>query len=431
VLLLAFCWAGWVALPAQPQAPPVQQSTSFADTLRHSQGKELHIFYIHGIGSDGPDDFDSLALRKSLCKFLKDCTTEAGTAIGEWDYANHDEFAPDAQAPDLHFIDEPVWKNQEEWRAAAPYSIHFQLVRRGGSTLYVDELNWWPLTFSLKCRQIIASEADLVGPNKVRIPVCSRRQPNAEVPLRFKSYDWIDKDAAARLLKKPSHGARLNRDLKSGLMDWGFSDAVMLLGPLRPYVLSGIRQLILKSLSDSAASKALAPDERPRNEEFVIVSHSLGSYLMFAALDAHLSQLQTSEINPSDKSFDQILARTSFVFFFANQLRILQLAGLDGPSDRNLSTHLEAWGKTRCDYLKTIDPSHQCQLPRITALNDPSDLLTWTVPSLSSVEVENYSVKNSAHWFWLIENPTPAHNRYANQRRGIQKMLEEHPQNSR
>jgi hypothetical protein len=50
-------------------------------------------------------------------------------------------------------MDEQVWKSADEWRAAAPYAIHFQLSRANGQKLYVDELNWWPLTFSLKCRQ--------------------------------------------------------------------------------------------------------------------------------------------------------------------------------------------------------------------------------------------------------------------------------------
>src|SRR5439155_22576576 len=61
---------------------------------------------------------------------------------------------------------ERVWKSADEWRAAAPYAIHFQLTRANGQNLYVDELNGWPLTFSLKCRQIIASDASFVAPAK-------------------------------------------------------------------------------------------------------------------------------------------------------------------------------------------------------------------------------------------------------------------------
>jgi hypothetical protein len=351
----------------------------------------------------------------------------AGTPIGEWDYADQGQFQADAIVPELEYMDEPVWKSADEWRAAAPYAIHFQLTRANGQNLYVDELNWWPLTFSLKCRQIIASDASFVAPSKARIKTCSRLEPNPVVPQRFKSYDWITPEEAARMAHFPAKGARANRALKTGLMDWGFSDAVLALGPLRLYVLDGIRQLILKSLEDSRAAGVSDPTCQPVDQEFIIVCHSLGSYLIFSALDINQTTIKTTTAQQSGNRFDQVLERTSMVFFFANQLRLLELASLDGPTDRNLATHLESWGKLRCDYLKSKPGASQgCRPPRITALNDPSDLLTWTVPNLPGVEVENYTVKNSTRWFWIIENPTKAHNSYARDKRAIREMLQSH-----
>jgi hypothetical protein len=112
------------------------------------------------------------------------------------------------------------------------------------------------------------------------------------------------------------------------------------------------------------------------------------------------------------------------VVFFANQLRLLELSSLDGPTERNIATHLQDWGKARCDYLKSLPEAPQeCKTPLIIALNDPSDLLTWTVPPLGDIHVVNYSVKNSTRWLWLIENPTKAHNNYATDKRAIKEML--------
>ena len=85
-----------VAQPASTSRP--QNSDSLGDSLRHPQGREIHIFYIHGIGSAGPDDNDSLPLRKSICDYLKDCTSVAGVPIGEWDYADQDQFRLDAHS---------------------------------------------------------------------------------------------------------------------------------------------------------------------------------------------------------------------------------------------------------------------------------------------------------------------------------------------
>jgi len=415
----AFC-------PAQtiPAAVSSQSPQSLGEELRHPEGKEIHIFYIHGIGSGGSEDRDSRTLRKSICDYLKDCTTPEGTPIGEWDYADRDEFQLDALVPSLEYIDEPVWKSQEEWHAAAPYAVHFQITRSSGPALYVDELNWWPLTFSLKCRQIIAADALLVAPSKTRINTCSTREPNASISQRFKSYDWIPTDEATRLRQLPARGARANRQLKSDLMDWAFSDAVMALGPLRTYVLDGIRQLILKSLADSTGASKADHGQPTSNQEFIVVSHSLGSYLIFSALDMDPSTGQTSAVEQSRNDLQEILKRTSLVVFFANQLRLLELAGLDGPSERNIATHLEDWGRVRCDYLKSLPNALQeCRPPRIVALNDPSDLLTWTVPALGHIHVENYSVRNSTHWLWLFENPASAHSNYATDKRAIKDML--------
>ena len=295
--------------PSLPQSasinPPPQKSDSLGDSLRHSEGKEIHIFYIHGIGSDGPNDYDSLALRRSICAYLRDCTSLAGTPIGEWDYADQGQFQPDATVPELEYMDERVWKSADEWRAAAPYAIHFQLTRANGQNLYVDELNWWPLTFSLKCRHIIASDASFVAPNKARIETCSRREPNLGVPQRFKSYDWITPEEAARMAHLPPKGARANRALKTGLMDWGFSDAVLALGPLRLYLLDGIRQLILKSQGDSRAAGVSDPTRQPVDQEFIIVCHSLGSYLIFSALDINQTTIKTTTVQQSGNRFDQ------------------------------------------------------------------------------------------------------------------------------
>jgi hypothetical protein len=373
-----------------------------------------------------------MELRKSICDYLKDCTTESGTPVGPWDYASLNQFAPGAPIPQLEYLGQPVWRNAEEWSAAAPYAIHFKIERTTGAALYVDELNWWPLTFSLKCRQIIKGDAPFVAPNKQRIETCSRREDAPGVPGRFKSYDWISPDDAKSLLKLPARGARANRGIKVDLMDWGFSDAVIALGPVRPYILSGIRQLILKSLTDSHPEEHALSALLPDNDEFVIVTHSLGSYLIFAALDTGDAAAPTStqtQISGADKDrFHQVLARTSMVYFFANQLRLLELASLDGPSDRNLISHLEVWGKLRCDHQKVqLGAPPECVQPRIIALSDPSDLLTWTVPDLQSVSVENLRVKNATRWFWLFENPTLAHNNYAKHKRAIRAILGTNP----
>jgi len=416
-----------------------KQTTSLGDSLHRADGKQLHIFYLHGIGSDGPGDHDSLALRRGICKFVKDCIIFAGERDGT-EYADQDEFALNTPPPPLKYLGQEIWKkdhlgdSSEEWNAAAPFVVHWKLARfskdskkKAPPTIYVDEINWWPLVFSLKCRQIIESDAELVGPSADRIKLCSALKRDVNEPGRFISYDWIPTEDAPRLLAFASRGALVNRKLKNGILDWGFSDAILALGPLRTYLMDGIRQLILKSV-------AISPDgirgglPTPRDDqEYMIVSHSLGSYLIFAALDIGPGTLKTLTVQNSGNAFEEILKRTSLVYFFANQLRLLELASLDGASDQNLVTHLEDWGRLRCEYLNPAAGTVQtCAYPQIIALNDPSDLLTWTVPPLAKVEVHNVAVKNTRHFLWLIASPTKAHDNYAQNKNAVGQMLKLH-----
>lgn len=425
---------GQTAQAAPAQTPTASQQakppTSLADALRRAGNKQLHIFYVHGIGSLGPNDYDSWALRKAICSFVKDCTTSAGELDEKpREYADQDEFSLTAQPPTLEYLGERVWRNSEEWRAAAPYVVHWKLERSApsaGQTIYVDEINWWPLVFSLKCRQIVRSDAELVGPSTDRIKVCSKLQHDPADPNRFISFDWIPTEEAPGLLNLVPRGALANRKLKNGVLDWGFSDAILALGPLRSYLLDGIRQLILKSVAISPSGTREVSTNYRADQEYVIVSHSLGSYLIFAALDINSALPKATDAEEAANPFGHILERTSLVYFFANQLRLLQLANLDGRSDdaNNLANHLELWGRLRCDYLKSqAGSTATCSRPQIVALNDPSDLLTWTVPKLSSVDVNNVVVKNARHWLWLFESPTKAHDNYATNKNAIGHML--------
>jgi len=128
-------------------------------------------------------------------------------------------------------------------------------------------------------------------------------------------------------------------------MDWAFSDAVMALGPLQTHALAGIRQFNHKSPADSTSPSRDDPGRLPANQEFVIVSHGLGSYLIFSALGMDQLTGKTATVEQTRNDLQEILKRTSLVVFFANELRLLELVGLDGPSERNIATHLADWGK--------------------------------------------------------------------------------------
>lgn len=414
-----------------PARPETQRVTSLGDSLKRSEFKQLHIFYVHGMAADGPGFSESKVLRNSICKRLKDCTSPEGRFDGR-EYADEDMFALNVTPPTLSYLGDPIWKSRksaspfEGWNASAPFVDHWKFVRRGGApTIYLDEINWWPLVISVKCRQIIAKDAELVGPSSTFINKCSSLEPDQHASGRFVSYSWIEEEDAAKLKALPPQGALLNRSVKNNVLDWGFTDAVLAVGPMRPYLLEGIRQLVLKSVNVGADGSRINVTGPLANQEFVIVAHSLGSFLIFSALDYRPADFDARATQSWRARFEQVLGQTSSVYFLANQLRLLELANLDVSAGANMINNLESWGRLRRQYLSTVTAAPPTDLnpPEIVAWSDPSDLLSWNVPDLSSVRVKNLTVRNATHWFWLIANPAAAHANYATSHRIIGDML--------
>jgi hypothetical protein len=412
----------------RPEAQPV---ASLADSLKRAD-TQLHIFYIHGMAEEGPGHSDSEDLRKSICKYLKDCTTSEGVLDGNREYADKGSFAIDAQSPQLSYLGQPIWTSRqggslsEGWNASAPFVDHWKLARSGAHvpSIYVDEINWWPLVFAIKCRQIVANDATLAGPSKTYIDKCASFKPDPTTPGRFLSYPWIEPTDAQKLKALRARAAPINRGLKSYVLDWGFTDAVLAMGQMQPYLVEGIRQVVGKSIDVAADGSRGETVERAPNQEFVIVAHSLGSYLILAALDIPESAAAAAT-QAQKQRLEYVLSRISTVYFFANQLRLLDLANLANGTGENMTKRLELWGEFRNRYLASQSPSTPSHLarPHIVAWSDPSDLLTWNVPELSTVVVENRAVKNSTHWLWVLERPALAHANYATNKNVIRVMV--------
>lgn len=426
-VLLSVARVSWSQSAPARQAQPGQ---SLAESLaRANRGEtQLNILYVHGIGINppsfkAPQDFQvSLEFRTNFCKQVS-CTTPAGEFIGR-NYADTDLFKSNAR-PTLQYLGSDVWKTNEDWNAAAPFVDHYKLVLMNGTTIYVHEINWWPLVLSAKCRQIIAPDASLVDLDKKHTAVCSA-PTQADVDGRYKSYSWISaNDIHARKPPWP-RGATLNRWLKHDLLDWSFADALLAVGPLRQYLVEGIRETVLDSY------------KADQKQEFIIVSHSLGSYLMFSAVDfqddsespasaqAGASSMASEQQNVPQvsatedwkKKFDDVLRGTSHAYFMANQLSLLELSNLEKSTNGSMITHLKAWGDLRAQIQQSA---------QIVAFSDPNDLLTWQVPNEgideSSITVTNLPAINVRRWLWVFANPLSAHIDYDQNKAVIHAMI--------
>jgi len=399
----------------------------------------VHILYIHGIGAE--EAGGSWNFQKHLCAVLKGCRLPKYPVPVSRDEAQDGPFAS-TTPPSYKYMGSEVWTD-ENWRASRPFVDHYVLRRDDGGPVVIDEINWWPLVFPLKCRNIILGEANLAGPDKELLDLCAAKndphKPNEQ------RYPWITPAQAKQAEALQSRGARFNRGVKNNLMDWGFSDPIMAVGPMRDLFRAAMLQLFAKSASFTPKGRGrddstLGSQGPYVDREFIVVSHSLGSFLVFSTLQdrvttSRCAALENAPAPPEndrtrpvseteDRATCYILERTSMLYFFANQIPLLYLATVVPPQSSgaaqagtaaDLSTQMQALQAVRQYFGKTEI--------HITAFSDPSDLLSWHFPPIAKTVVENCSVRNT-FWHWLIASPEGAHTNYAQNKEVLRIMMD-------
>jgi hypothetical protein len=472
----------FATLPACPQSP--SGTISIGDAVRttdaaaahagsiHTRGltpppakpQPIHILYMHGINQVGAGD--SSELRKAICRYLHECTV---SPLGRLYAAG--PFAPGAPPPPFVDMGAPVWPSAEDWSASAPFIDRYRIEGGGHVPIVLEEVNWWPIVYPVKCKWLVAHDAALTGPAKPQLNICAAApagtQPDPTHPGRFLQYQWIPSSQIAELSGIHRAATIGNRDLKNGLMDWGFADAVLALGPTQQILYAGIRELLVQSLQADGVD---LPNANPSDSgpEYFFITHSLGSYLALATLDSQWlgpqgDVLPAFAMTPQQKSAaDYFSAHTAGFFFLANQIELLELAHVapatpadsapcpvapynqPGSEPGSISTGSPAsseppaatptpsaaapsgtaapaavahWQCQRTQYLQ-LRSTPSAPTPQIVAWSDPNDLLSWNVPAIAGVHVVNISVRNAAFKIpSLLVSPTGAHANYAQNRK--------------
>ena len=169
-------------------------------------------------------------------------------------------------------------------------------------------------------------------------------------------------------------GVLVNRELKAGLVDWGLSDVLMAVGPLGGILRDGVRQLMAKS----AAFDPNAAEADPSG------SGGIGKYdwksqlsqRQYAGPGVHRRDAQPGQLSAlqyaqpgvrqrgwarslsaadaarktaEENAMRYIFERTSLMYFFANQLEMLEITNLESaPEPLNDCIEIaRAWRRLR------------------------------------------------------------------------------------
>jgi len=390
-----------LASPIAEAGPDRLADTRPLGDLIRTATKPVHILYVHGMMASGAGD--SVVFQQSLCRHV------TGLCIGGvLPTPTFRRLDLGAAPPTLTYLDLPIWK-AESWSAGAPFVERYRYPARPGlPEVIVDEINWWPLVFPLKCRALLLPEAELAAADRKRLNLCAALDA-AGRPLPAPYHAWITSAEIAAVLAKPSPiggAAWLNGLAKTNLMDWGLSDAVIALGPMRTY----LRQTI-----DEAFAYAEVDDAgQPADHDYVLVAASLGSFIVLDAWS-------------NDAGARRMLDRTAYVYLFANQFALLELARL-GHSAPNLAPAASAESASPMEALHRWSAAPRALgapvVRQVIAFSDPSDVLTFRVPALPGAKVVNVYDRNGFDFLGLAADPLAAHTGHAANNSVLDVMIE-------
>ena len=219
--------------------------------------------------------------------------------------------------------------------------------------------------------------------------------------------------------------AKLNKEIKLNVVNDGLSDAVLY---VKHYQESILNKSAVAALGEFITRKYDTGDEVSENEEVAFFSSSLGSIMLFDAINSYTYNyavkrnpvpaeaiLTEPSINPKlsaelrtlalgyDPNSDRIAAtikHTGLFVMFANQLPLLKLAEADWT--HAFKANAEIIRGTNGGYID------------IVVMSDPNDLLSYRLETVDSdnLKFHNIAPHNAGDLFGIFENPVRAHSGY-------------------
>jgi hypothetical protein len=347
--------------------------------------RPLHVLIVHGMGTPAPYNFEgfikSLADRFRLAQIAPPATEPQLPGCYPAAPAREALIHPAALVIPI--------KGVPAEASARLYTYDFGPGGNRPEKLRVSYLFWAPLTESIKC-ELAAKEKD------------AKDAPPGQAFANF-AKDFIDDKLADVVLYGGTYRESAMRpSLQAGLC----------------YVVGG------KPLPGGTCHHG------EYSERTVIITHSLGGYMMMDAIDDELRREKTGA--HAESAARTLLKNTQFIFMMANQLALLDLTTLDGyprrlgggRTEADVAQHFASrWGAIRLrSPVRPPEAGAQTTARQIVAFSDPNDILSWRLkrydlklpPSeWGSVKLTNVYLSNNEFSVPLIfSDPTTAHTGY-------------------
>jgi hypothetical protein len=209
--------------------------------------------------------------------------------------------------------------------------------------------------------------------------------------------------------------ASLNRRIKADLLNDGFGDAVLYLNDqFRPRIQAAVTNAIYNVLADGFAP----------GDQFIIVTHSLGSKLTFDCLNLLAQQFARSD-NSEAAALTNLAVRTTYLIMLANQVPLLSLGETNAPveSKEELKTSaVQQFLEFRQEGTQreaVENPPRASPVLQILAISDPNDLLSYPLrrgdlvaDSIQEIQFGNIFICNAPALLGWVANPVIAHEGY-------------------
>jgi hypothetical protein len=207
--------------------------------------------------------------------------------------------------------------------------------------------------------------------------------------------------------------AKLNRELKTKLINDCFADAYAYLGRPGDAVRRWVKSEVCTAIGGTlAGSHGCALSRERQQQQVLFVAESLGSAILSDAL------ISIWETSTSQRGLAERMDNVKQVFLLANQLPLFTVArrtSTDTVSSARanaLDTLIDVFVAARATEPKTRRLRHPAPL-HFVAFTDPNDLLSYRLITGRHVPpdilVTNVLVSNDVTYFGLLERPDAAH----------------------